>query len=287
MLPRTVEKPNKFMFQAPSPLDNREWQMLFLNSTSSQFPAGSKLLEEGSKNTDLWFLESGKLSVSKNDTIISTLKAGELFGDISFYTDLPCQYTVTSLSDCIVLRVPSIFVFSVITCGNYTFKIILSFFNLNYTNYYLDGALFEKFNWLMAKLITKRLILNDNELSHLSSALSSTSIRRSSARKITTDKLTCVKIYFSDETSQWFDCEKEQTVKSFRDSLEQRIDRGIALSDLAYARLYESCLNPVTSERQFNVLEDTWFMSTVLTRAKYASKHRIYFLAQVCKLIKY
>ena len=34
MLPKTVEKPNKFMFQAPAPLDNREWQMLFLNSRS-------------------------------------------------------------------------------------------------------------------------------------------------------------------------------------------------------------------------------------------------------------
>ena len=91
-----------------------------------------------------------------------------------------------------------------------------------------------------------------------------------------------IEIYFSDGTSQWFECNISQTIKSLRDHISNTIERGQTLCDVAYSRLYESCINPISNERQFSVMEDTWTVDAIFTRAKYASRHAIYFLLEVC-----
>ena len=140
--------------------------------------------------------------------------------------------------------------------------------------------MFEKFYWMIAKITAERFV-NKEKSAIMAQALIKTKESGEMPAHSESTSIS-VEIFFSDGCSQWFITEQSNTVKSLQDDVAKDIQRGQTLCDLAYARLYESCINPVSGERQFNTLEDTWTVSTVLARAKYASCHRLYFLGKVC-----
>lgn len=139
--------------------------------------------------------------------------------------------------------------------------------------YFIEPNLFERFYFMIAKFTAERLVKKTN---HLAASFSSCLFP---VPTVSSDVVP-LEIYFSDGTSQWFDCDTTKTIKSLRDQINNTIERGQNLSDVAYARLYESCMNPISNERQFSVLEDTWTAEAIVTRAKYASRHFVYFLLE-------
>jgi len=236
-------------FTPPSNLDNRDWQFLCINARTIQFQAGEVILHQGDTNSDLWYIQSGCATVVLDDVPIVTLSDGEYFGDISFITGCSARCTVTAKNECIIQRMAADFVLRILEC---------------------DANLFERFYFMIAKFTAERLVKKTsswNKVKFLPASPKSS-------------EAVPIEIYFSDGTSQWFECTRNQTIKALRDHISTTIERGKALTDVAYARLYESCVNPISNERQYSVLEDTWPVASIFTRAKYASRHCVYFLLE-------
>lgn len=71
------------------------------------FETGALVLEEGKKNTSLFFLRSGKVEISLASEVIATLDTpGEVFGEMSVITTNPTSTTVRALTpvECFVIR---------------------------------------------------------------------------------------------------------------------------------------------------------------------------------------
>lgn len=74
---------------------------------TESFSQGNFILQEGKKNSSLFFLRSGKVEVSLAGEVIATLDhAGEVFGEMSVITGNLTSTTVKALSDveCFVIR---------------------------------------------------------------------------------------------------------------------------------------------------------------------------------------
>lgn len=74
---------------------------------TESFPVGALILQEGQKNSSLFFLRSGKVEISLASEVIATLDtAGEVFGEMSVITSNPTSTTVRALSavECFVIR---------------------------------------------------------------------------------------------------------------------------------------------------------------------------------------
>ena len=59
------------------------WQVLHI-SNWHRIPAGTTLIREGETGTSFYILASGEVRVVKNDRILTTLKAGECFGEMAY-----------------------------------------------------------------------------------------------------------------------------------------------------------------------------------------------------------
>lgn len=65
-----------------------------------KFPAGSVILKEGQKNSQLYFLRSGKVDISLlGETIASLASVGEVFGEMSVITQNPTSTTLIAHED--------------------------------------------------------------------------------------------------------------------------------------------------------------------------------------------
>ena len=73
------------------------------------FDAGETILHEGRTTRSLWFILSGTCEVVKSlpggeGRVLATLEAGQLFGEMSFFSPAPHSASVRAVSDCVVLR---------------------------------------------------------------------------------------------------------------------------------------------------------------------------------------
>jgi len=79
-------------------------------STNAQFAIykdGEKIISEGDRDANLFVLLSGSASVSKNgsDTVLATLEAGQIFGEMSFLTHSTRITNITSSNNAITLKI--------------------------------------------------------------------------------------------------------------------------------------------------------------------------------------
>ena len=76
-----------------------------------QIEANELLVRAGDSNTDLFYLESGKLLVFTIEgtkvTPLSYIHAGEYLGELSFFDRRPRSAHVVSVETCTVIRYPS------------------------------------------------------------------------------------------------------------------------------------------------------------------------------------
>ena len=125
ILPRSPQ--THISFEPPPPLDQRDWQFLFINSRTMNFTENETVIHHGDKNTDLWLIQAGSVRVCDGITEIAKLSAGEFFGDISFISQLPAQCEIVAEEDCIIQRMPSNFVLRVLECGMLLFLVCYSY----------------------------------------------------------------------------------------------------------------------------------------------------------------
>lgn len=76
-----------------------------------QFGSGDVVVREGARCRKIYYIESGEVSISARLEMeesslkpgISTLSAGEVFGEPALFEEMPRSATVTALSDCTLL----------------------------------------------------------------------------------------------------------------------------------------------------------------------------------------
>merc|ERR1712137_232035 len=128
---------NGTKFIPPAPLDQRDWQFLFINSKTINYQQGNTIISQDDENTDLWYIQSGSADVLVKNKLITTLGDGEFFGDISFISQLPDECKIIAKRDSIIQRMSGEFVLRVLEC---------------------DCNLFERFYFMMGKFTAERLV---------------------------------------------------------------------------------------------------------------------------------
>ena len=70
---------------------------------------GEVICEEGEEREDMFVIQSGEVTVTKNtqggEVAIRTLKAGEIFGEMALFDKLPRSATVKALGEARILTV--------------------------------------------------------------------------------------------------------------------------------------------------------------------------------------
>ena len=74
------------------------------NTKVLYFKKGQTILEEGDTSREAYIVNSGKVSVIKNDEIIATLGQNESFGELGWLQHIPRSATVIAIED-VSLRV--------------------------------------------------------------------------------------------------------------------------------------------------------------------------------------
>ena len=91
---------------------SKEEKQEFVKSDLSvrRFQSGDTIITEGEKHSSLYLLITGSVSVIKNQNmVLSTLKPGELFGEMSFLTKKPRHTSVAATEDSLVIRMDDAF----------------------------------------------------------------------------------------------------------------------------------------------------------------------------------
>ncbi|MCK5813782.1 MAG: cyclic nucleotide-binding domain-containing protein [Cocleimonas sp.] len=93
-----------------SGLNEEEWEMIIFNSHSIDFLADEILLKEGEVDNALYILVSGKVEVLSSslfgrEKILACIEEGSVFGEISFFDNLPRTASIRSLTAGKVLRI--------------------------------------------------------------------------------------------------------------------------------------------------------------------------------------
>lgn len=111
------KSPEGGYFTPPPPLDQRDWQFLFINSRTINYEPMEVVLAEGDKNTDLWYIQSGSVQVITDSEPGTILGVGEFFGDISFISQVPTACKILSHTKCILQRISANSVLRMLECG--------------------------------------------------------------------------------------------------------------------------------------------------------------------------
>jgi CRP-like cAMP-binding protein len=80
-----------------STLDYRQHVAVLSIATSRQAPAGTVLVSEGTKSSELYVIVSGRVAVERAGRRLSELGAGTHFGDMALIEDAPRSATVVAL----------------------------------------------------------------------------------------------------------------------------------------------------------------------------------------------
>lgn len=78
--------------------------MLFIHSGLYAYPKGAHVVEQGETGRDLYVIQKGKVAVSHGTTVLSTLKEGDIFGEIGLLGDGVRSATVSASEDCRIFR---------------------------------------------------------------------------------------------------------------------------------------------------------------------------------------
>ena len=74
------------------------------NTKVLYFKKGQTILEEGDTSREAYIVNSGKVTVVKNDEILATLGQNEIFGELGWLQHIPRSATVMAIED-VSLRV--------------------------------------------------------------------------------------------------------------------------------------------------------------------------------------
>ena len=55
----------------------------------SVYPDGGIIFSKGDKGDSMYVIQSGKVKIISGGTVLTTLKSGDLFGDMSLFDKLP------------------------------------------------------------------------------------------------------------------------------------------------------------------------------------------------------
>jgi CRP-like cAMP-binding protein len=88
-----------------SGLSDREVRSLAQRAEQVSFPAGTKLVTEGSTGVEFFVLLSGAAKITRRGRTVGTLAAGDSFGELALLAGTPRRATVTTTepSDVMVL----------------------------------------------------------------------------------------------------------------------------------------------------------------------------------------
>jgi CRP/FNR family transcriptional regulator, cyclic AMP receptor protein len=92
-------------FDKFSPIDKEK--IISKNAQFAIFKDGEKIITEGENDTNLYILLSGTAQVSKNEseTVLATVEAGQIFGEMSFLTHSTRTTNVISNKNAITLKI--------------------------------------------------------------------------------------------------------------------------------------------------------------------------------------
>ncbi|WP_170785097.1 cyclic nucleotide-binding domain-containing protein [Ruegeria lacuscaerulensis] len=103
-LVRFSDAERQFIAHHLETLKPHQARRLLNTATIQEFPAGSKLIEEGKTTDFLGFVLSGQTTILKDDQVINRCGADEILGELTFSLGLPATATVkaTEPTTCLV-----------------------------------------------------------------------------------------------------------------------------------------------------------------------------------------
>ncbi len=88
-------------------LNEAEWRTLLDFVERQRFPAGAQILRMGEPDRTLYILQSGGVDVvvegPEKSTVIATIGAGSVFGELAFFDDAPRMASIYATGDCELL----------------------------------------------------------------------------------------------------------------------------------------------------------------------------------------
>ena len=125
-----------------------------------------------------------------------------------------------------------------------------------------DESLFERFYGMLAKLAAKRFVETEADKKAIAP----------------NQHIQKVEVFFSDFSSQWFSIHVDQTVKSFRQTIANTIDRGESPSDFKKSSFFLYYLADENGTKKFCLIGDQLNGTTL----KDISSHsKIYYLSKI------
>jgi CRP-like cAMP-binding protein len=95
-----------------APFDREAREDLLRRFQSRVFERGQKLTEEGKETEGLFVILTGEVQVTKRDeetgepVVLTSLREGDVMGEIGLIRDVPATATVTALRKCAVVMLP-------------------------------------------------------------------------------------------------------------------------------------------------------------------------------------
>ncbi len=86
-------------------LNTKERNQLARFCFEATLPAGTTIVRQGGVGVDCYILLSGEATVVRNDTVIATLSAGDLVGELAPLDHQPRSATVVAATDVRVLQI--------------------------------------------------------------------------------------------------------------------------------------------------------------------------------------
>ena len=231
----------------------RDWQFLALGAIHEKREAGEEVIFD-SRQEEMWRGLCGGVEVVIHGVVVTHLMHNDYWYDLD--GRLPSHGVIVRVVDtCVLQRIPD----------SWTRR--LSRF---------QPALYTRLQFALTQSRALRSALDRHDLY----------LHRRAGRLIQNEKSRLpLEVHFSDGTSQWVGVQLDTTAKGVCDRIARSVERGHSFRERMFGRLYERFANPVSGERQFELLEDQWTVQTILTRAKYAQDHRLCFVTSQARML--
>lgn len=91
-----------FFKQTP---DDLLMQIAITATKELRVSTGELIIKKGDSSTDMYVVVSGQVRVHDEDTLITTLEAREIFGELSALSMEPRVSSVSAMTDCLLLKI--------------------------------------------------------------------------------------------------------------------------------------------------------------------------------------